>query len=138
MAKMVSKSLNPLQYALSIFYLPISRDHLGEKGSRPILHDWNNFESNLKQARKQPALRSTISTTPTKKGKNFVDGNKENSYRKIMTPGKIDLEMSSSKIKESINQLLEAFHIENETLKNELVKVRSELKALQQNIKNRM
>ena len=55
-----------------------------------------------------------------------------------MTPGKIDLEMSSSKIKESINQLLEAFHIENETLKNELVKVRSELKALQQNIKNRM
>ena len=81
-------------------------------------------------------MRSTISTTPTKKGKNFVDGNKENSYRKIMTPGNIDLEMSSSKIKESINQLLEAFHIENETLKNELVKVRSELAALQQNIKN--
>ena len=44
--------------------------------------------------------------------------------------------MSSSKIKESINQLLEAFHIENETLKNELVKVRSELAALKQNIKN--
>ena len=117
MAKMVSKSLNPLQYALSIFYLPISRDHLGEKGSRPILHDWNNFESNLKQARKQPALRSTISTTPTKKGKNFVDENKGNSYSKILTPDNTDFEMPSSKIKESINNPLEAFDIENETLK---------------------
>ena len=32
MAKMVSKSLNPLQYALSIFSRPISRDYLGEEG----------------------------------------------------------------------------------------------------------
>ena len=44
--------------------------------------------------------------------------------------------MSSSKMKESINNPLEAFDIENETLKIELVKVRSELAALKQNIKN--
>ena len=37
---------------------------------------------------------------------------------------------------ESINNPLEAFDIENETLKNELVKVGSELAALKQNIKN--
>ena len=42
--------------------------------------------------------------------------------------------MSSSKIKESINNPLEGFHIENETLKNELVKVRFELAALKQKI----
>ena len=44
--------------------------------------------------------------------------------------------MSLRKIKESINNLLEAFDIENENLKNELVKVRPELAALKQNIKN--
>ena len=44
--------------------------------------------------------------------------------------------MSSSKMKESINNPLEAFDIENETLKNELVKIRSQLAALKQNIKN--
>ena len=44
--------------------------------------------------------------------------------------------MTSSKMKESINNPLEAFDIENETLKIELVKVRSELAALKQNIKN--
>ena len=65
-----------------------------------------------------------------------MDENKENSYSKILTPDNIDFEMSSSKIKESINNPLEAFHIANETLKNELVKVRSELAALKQNIKN--
>ena len=58
MAKIISKSLNPLWYAHSLM-----------KGSRPILHDWNNFGSNLKQARKQSALRSTISTTPKKNRK---------------------------------------------------------------------
>ena len=44
--------------------------------------------------------------------------------------------MSSSKMKESINNPLEAFDIENETLKNELVKIRSQLATLKQNIKN--
>ena len=44
--------------------------------------------------------------------------------------------MSSRKIKESINNPLEGFHIENETLKNELVKIRFELAALKQKIKN--
>ena len=44
--------------------------------------------------------------------------------------------MSSSKMKKPINNPLEAFDIENETLKNELVKVRSELATLKQNIKN--
>ena len=38
--------------------------------------------------------------------------------------------MSSSKTKESVNNPLEVFNIENETLKNELVKVRSELATL--------
>ena len=110
--------------------------HSLKKGSRPILNDWNNFGSNLTQARKQPALRSIINTTPAKKRKNFVVENKENNYSKILTPGKIDFEMSSSKMKESINNPLEAFDIENETLKIELVTVRSELAALKQNIKN--
>ena len=63
-----------------------------------------------------------------------MDENKENSYSKILTPDNIDFEMSSSKIKESINNPLEGFHIENETLKNELVKVRFELAALKQKI----
>ena len=40
-----------------------------KKGSRPILHDWNKFGSNIKEARKQPVLRSKISTTHTKKRK---------------------------------------------------------------------
>ena len=71
-----------------------------------------------------------------KEKKNFLDGNKENNYSKILTPDNIDFEMSSSKMKESINNPLETFDIENETLKNELVKVRSELAALKQNIKN--
>ena len=44
--------------------------------------------------------------------------------------------MSSSKITESINNPLEAFDIDNETLKNELVEVCFELAALKQNIKN--
>ena len=44
--------------------------------------------------------------------------------------------MSSSKITESINNPLGAFDIENKTLKNELVTVRSELAALKQNMKN--
>ena len=44
--------------------------------------------------------------------------------------------MSSGKTTESINNPLEAFDIENETLKNGLVKVRSELAALKQSIKN--
>ena len=106
MAKMVSKSLTPLQYALSIF-LPsnINRPsggirHSLKKGSRPILQDWNNFGSNLIQARKQPDLRSIINTTPAKKRKNFVDENKENNYGKILTPDNKDFEMSSSKMKE--------------------------------------
>ena len=110
--------------------------HSLKKGSRPILHDWNNFGSNLMQARKQPTLRSIINTLPAKKRKNFVDENKENNYSKILTPNNIDFEISSSKMKESINNPLEAFDTENETLKNELVKVRSELAALKQNTKN--
>ena len=97
--------------------------HSLKKGSRPILHDWNNFGSNLMQARKQPALRSIINTTAAKKRKNFVDENKENNYSKILTPDNINYEMSSSKMKESINSPLEAFDIENETIKNELGKV---------------
>ena len=97
--------------------------HSLKKGSRPILHDWNNFGSNLMQARKQPALRSIINTTDAKKRKNFVDENKENNYSKILTPDNINYEMSSSKMKESINSPLEAFDIENETIKNELGKV---------------
>ena len=107
-----------------------------KKGSRPILRDWNNFGSNLTQARKQRALRSIINTTPAKKRKNFVDENKETNYSKIMTPDNIDFEISSRKMKESINNPLEAFDIENETLKNELVKLRSELAAFKQNVKN--
>ena len=75
------------------------------------------------QARKQPALRSIINTTAAKKRKNFVDENKENNYSKILTPDNINYEMSSSKMKESINSPLEAFDIENETIKNELGKV---------------
>ena len=45
--------------------------HSIKKGSRPILHDWNNFGSNLTQARKQPAWRSIINNTPAKKKKTF-------------------------------------------------------------------
>ena len=71
-----------------------------------------------------------------KEKKNFLDGIKENNYSKILTPDNIDFEMFSSKMKESINNPLEAFDVEKETLKNELVKVRSELAALKQNIKN--
>ena len=110
--------------------------HSLKKGSRPILHDWNNFGSNLRQARKQPAWRSIINITPAKKRKIFIDENKENNYSKILTPDIIDFEMSSSKMKESINNPLETFDIENETLKKELVKVRSELAPLKQNTKN--
>ena len=87
--------------------------HSLKKGSRPILHDWNNFGSNLRQARKQPAWRSIINTTPAKKRKIFIDENKENNYSKILTPDNIDFEMSSSKMKESINNPLEAFGMEN-------------------------
>ena len=87
------------------------------------------------QARKQPALRSLINTTPAKKRKNFIDENKENNYSKIVTSVDIDFEMFSSKIKGSINNPLEEFDIENETLKNELVKVRSELVALKKILK---
>ena len=110
--------------------------HSLKKGLSPILHDWNNFGSNLTQARKEPTLRSIINTTPAKKRKNFFDENKENNYSKILTPDKIDFEMSSSKMKESINNPLKEFDIENETLKIELVKVRPELAAPKQNIKN--
>ena len=70
-----------------------------------------------------------------KEKKNFLDGNKENNYSKILTPDNIDFEMSSSKMKESINNPLEAFDIEKKTLQNELVKVRSEIAAPKKNIK---
>ena len=76
--------------------------HSLKKGLRPILHDWNNFGSNSTQARKQPALRSAINTSPAKKRKNFVDENKENNYSKILTPDNIGFEMSSSKMKKTI------------------------------------
>ena len=46
--------------------------HSIKKRSRPILHDWNNFGSNLTQARKQPAWRSIINNTPAKKKKTFL------------------------------------------------------------------
>ena len=52
-----------------------------------------------------------------KEKKNFVDKNNENNYSKILTPDNIDFEMSARKMKESINNPLEAFDIENETLK---------------------
>ena len=67
-------------------------------------------------------MRSTITTIPAKKRKNFVDENKENNYSKKMTPDNIDFEMSSSRIKESINNPLEECNIEGGILKNELVK----------------
>ena len=81
-------------------------------------------------------MTSIINTTSAKKRNNFVGENKENNYSKILTPDNIDFEMTSSKMKESINNPLEAFDIENETLKNELVKLRSELAAFKQNVKN--
>ena len=76
--------------------------HSLKKGLRPILHDWNNFGSNSTQARKQPALRSAINTSPAKKRKNFVDENKENNYSKILTTDNIGFDMSSSKMKKTI------------------------------------
>ena len=47
-----------------------------------------------------------------------------------MTPENIDFGTSSSKMKESINNPSAAFDIENETLKNELVKFRFNLQRL--------
>ena len=74
-------------------------------------------------------MTSIINTTSAKKRNNFVGENKENNYSKILTPDNIDFEMTSSKMKESINNPLEAFDIEKKTLQNELVKVRSEIAA---------
>ena len=62
-------------------------------------------------------MRSIINTTPAKKRKNFVDKDNENNYSKILTPDNIDFGMSAKKMKESINNPLEAVDIENETLK---------------------
>ena len=76
-------------------------------------------------------MRPTINTTPpVTKRKKFVDENKENNYIKILTPDNIDFETSSSKTKKSINNPSAAFDIENETLKNELVKFRFNLQRL--------
>ena len=76
-------------------------------------------------------MRPTINTTaPVTKRKKIVDENKENNYIKIMTPENIDFGTSSSKMKESINNPSAAFDIENETLKNELVKFRFNLQRL--------
>ena len=77
--------------------------HSLKKGLRPVLHEWNNFGSNLTQARKQAALRSTINASPAKKRKNFVDENKENNYSKILTPDNVGFEMSSSRMKKNNN-----------------------------------
>ena len=73
--------------------------HSLKKGSRLLLHNWNNFRRSLTQARKLPALTSIINTTPAKKRKNFVDKNKENNYVKILTPDKMDFEIFPSKMK---------------------------------------
>ena len=67
--------------------------HSLRKGSRPILHDWNNFGSNLTR------VRSIINTTAAKKRKNFIDENKETNNSKLLTPDNINYEMSSSKMK---------------------------------------
>ena len=107
------------------------KGHSLKKASRRMLQDWNNLKTNLTQGRKQPSLRPTINTTaPVTKREKFVDENKENNYIKIMTPDNIDFETSSSKMKESINNPSAAFDIENETLKNELVKFRFNLQRL--------
>ena len=47
-----------------------------------------------------------------------------------LTLDNIDFEFFSSKIKEWTNNFLEKFNTDNETLKYELVNVRSELEAL--------
>ena len=89
--------------------------HSLKKGSRLILHDWNNFGSN-KQENNQVLDQQSTPLLQRKKT-NFVDENKENNYSKTLTPDNIDFEMSSSKTKESVNNPLELFNIENETLK---------------------
>ena len=107
------------------------KEHLLKKGSRTMLQNQNNLKTNLTQGRKQSSLRPTINTTPpVTKRKKFVDENKENNYIKILTPDNIDFETSSSKTKKSINNPSAAFDIENETLKNELVKFRFNLQRL--------
>ena len=78
-------------------------------------------------------MTSIIKTTSAKKRNNFVGENKENNYSKILTPDNIDFEMTSRKMKESINNPLEAFDIEKKALQDELVKVRSEIAAPKKN-----